>query len=227
MCLFKIHVRVDNVLLWKQESRSSSKSDGGSPARVKSESRSGSPSPSRASKCSKSRSRSHSKSRYVLVWSKAFNLHISSYAQVHANSGLKYLASCLHTAGKSGSIKVLWQNAASYGDMHAPITFRSNLKVNVCHPLYSGLAPGAAQTTATVALALAPAPAPAAGSPAPAPTAQSTTAGGAAARRLCPAGAAMQAAGWVQWHQRVESQGGMLCPVLEFGVMWQTNSNFK
>ncbi|KAM9838678.1 transformer-2 protein homolog alpha isoform 3-T3 [Aulostomus maculatus] len=44
-------------------SRSPSKSDRGSPARVKSESRSGSPSPSRASKRSESRSRSRSKSR--------------------------------------------------------------------------------------------------------------------------------------------------------------------
>ncbi|XP_028285050.1 transformer-2 protein homolog alpha [Parambassis ranga] len=44
-------------------SRSQSKSDRGSPARVKSESRSGSPSPSRASKRSESRSRSRSKSR--------------------------------------------------------------------------------------------------------------------------------------------------------------------
>ncbi|XP_041811574.1 transformer-2 protein homolog alpha [Chelmon rostratus] len=44
-------------------SRSPSKSDHGSPARVKSESRSGSPSPSRASKRSESRSRSRSKSR--------------------------------------------------------------------------------------------------------------------------------------------------------------------
>lgn len=68
-------------------------------------------------------------------------------------------------------------------------------KVNICHPLYSGLALVAAQTTATVALAPAPAPAPAAGSPARAPTAQSTTAGGAGARRLGPAGVAMQPAG--------------------------------
>ncbi|XP_070841501.1 transformer-2 protein homolog alpha isoform X2 [Chaetodon trifascialis] len=44
-------------------SRSPSKSDRGSPARVKSESRSGSPSPSRASKRSESRSHSRSKSR--------------------------------------------------------------------------------------------------------------------------------------------------------------------
>uniref|UniRef100_A0A668VG21 Transformer-2 protein homolog alpha n=1 Tax=Oreochromis aureus TaxID=47969 RepID=A0A668VG21_OREAU len=44
-------------------SRSPSKSDRGSPARVKSESRSGSPSPSRVSKHSESRSRSQSKSR--------------------------------------------------------------------------------------------------------------------------------------------------------------------
>ncbi|XP_019946482.2 transformer-2 protein homolog alpha isoform X1 [Paralichthys olivaceus] len=44
-------------------SRSPSKSDRGSPARVKSERRSGSPSPSRASKRSESRSRSRSKSR--------------------------------------------------------------------------------------------------------------------------------------------------------------------
>ncbi|XP_036371581.1 transformer-2 protein homolog alpha isoform X2 [Megalops cyprinoides] len=46
-----------------RESRSPSKSDGGSPAHAKSESRSGSPSPSRASKRSESRSRSRSKSR--------------------------------------------------------------------------------------------------------------------------------------------------------------------
>ncbi|XP_029919314.1 transformer-2 protein homolog alpha isoform X2 [Myripristis murdjan] len=46
-----------------RESRSPSKSDHGSPARVKSESRSGSPSPSRASKRSESRSRSRSESR--------------------------------------------------------------------------------------------------------------------------------------------------------------------
>uniref|UniRef100_A0A3Q0QQW0 Transformer-2 protein homolog alpha n=1 Tax=Amphilophus citrinellus TaxID=61819 RepID=A0A3Q0QQW0_AMPCI len=45
-------------------SRSPSKSDHGSPARVKSESRSGSPSPSRASKHSESRSRSRSKSSH-------------------------------------------------------------------------------------------------------------------------------------------------------------------
>uniref|UniRef100_A0A3Q4BWT5 Transformer-2 protein homolog alpha n=1 Tax=Mola mola TaxID=94237 RepID=A0A3Q4BWT5_MOLML len=55
--------KVVNMLLWQQGSRSLSKSDRGSPARVKSESRSGSPSPSRASKRSESRSHSRSKSR--------------------------------------------------------------------------------------------------------------------------------------------------------------------
>ncbi|KAG5843143.1 hypothetical protein ANANG_G00185340 [Anguilla anguilla] len=49
--------------MWKNESRSPSKSDGGSPAHAKSESRSASPSPSRASKHTESRSRSRSKSR--------------------------------------------------------------------------------------------------------------------------------------------------------------------
>ncbi|XP_068189754.1 transformer-2 protein homolog alpha isoform X2 [Antennarius striatus] len=44
-------------------SRSPSKSDHGSPSRVKSDSRSGSPSPSRASKCSRSQSRSKSRSQ--------------------------------------------------------------------------------------------------------------------------------------------------------------------
>ncbi|KAJ8273881.1 hypothetical protein GJAV_G00106540 [Gymnothorax javanicus] len=49
--------------MWKNESPSPSKSDGGSPVHAKSESRSASPSPSRASKRSESRSPSRSKSR--------------------------------------------------------------------------------------------------------------------------------------------------------------------
>ncbi|XP_028674113.1 transformer-2 protein homolog alpha isoform X1 [Erpetoichthys calabaricus] len=54
---------VEDANFGGRESRSQSKSEGGSPARVKSESRSASRSPSRASKRSESRSRSRSKSR--------------------------------------------------------------------------------------------------------------------------------------------------------------------